>query len=219
MHILQDYDLIEHVLQAFQDTYLNIDSCPTMSKKQAINLLPLGTEELLDAIYSLSPNQNSKLKQDLTEYSESYFVVPDKSLNSKRFVRVTYDIDVSFRSMMVQLKRDTGKSLKILSGYRSPAYQAILLLGGYYSYYYDIETTLKTYMPPGYSEHGDINKLAIDITTTDTLDHHFDKSECFRWLTANATNYGYFLSYPESQTEMSFEPWHWHYSDITSRTL
>ncbi|WP_290651232.1 M15 family metallopeptidase [Aquisalimonas sp.] len=75
-----------------------------------------------------------------------------------------------------------------------------------------IEEVLKTSAAPGYSEHhtGD----AIDLATPNGpgLTQEFATTEAYAWLTANAGDYCFTLSYPEDNDHgLAFEPWHWRF--------
>ena len=66
--------------------------------------------------------------------------------------------------------------------------------------------------PPGYSEHH--TGRALDLNTLDCipLDISFEKTSAFSWLQKNAENFGFKLSYPESNPfGFEYEPWHWCY--------
>lgn len=70
----------------------------------------------------------------------------------------------------------------------------------------------KIILPPGTSEHN--LGLAMDIIS---LEQNFENTKAFRWLVANAQDYGFILRYPkdkEAITEIIYEPWHWRYVGI-----
>ena len=64
---------------------------------------------------------------------------------------------------------------------------------------------------PGYSEHH--TGRAVDFTTEDEKDcltDKFDQTQAFKWLSSNAAQYRFYMSYPKkNQYNMSYEPWHW----------
>jgi LAS superfamily LD-carboxypeptidase LdcB len=67
---------------------------------------------------------------------------------------------------------------------------------------------------PGTSEHQ--TGLALDIVTESYMirDRGFEDTRAFRWLSANAQNYGFVLRYmqdKESFTKIIYEPWHWRF--------
>jgi D-alanyl-D-alanine carboxypeptidase len=73
-----------------------------------------------------------------------------------------------------------------------------------------IETILTLSAPPGYSEHH--TGCAIDINTPGcaATEEPFEDTDAFRWLTANASRFGFTLSYPRGNNSgFIYEPWHW----------
>lgn len=73
-----------------------------------------------------------------------------------------------------------------------------------------MEQILSVSAAPGYSEHHTGN--AIDITTPgyDVLEEPFEDSPAFEWLSENAADFGFILSYPRNNRHgVCYEPWHW----------
>ena len=66
---------------------------------------------------------------------------------------------------------------------------------------------------PGYSEHGDPVRQAVDFITTNDNDwRRFKKTPEYKWLSKNAYKFNFYLSYPKGNKDgIMFEPWHWHY--------
>jgi D-alanyl-D-alanine carboxypeptidase len=78
------------------------------------------------------------------------------------------------------------------------------------------EDIFKVSAPPGSSEHH--TGKAVDINTKGfpALEEDFEKSEAFKWLSLNAKNFGFRLSYPrKNKFGMAYEPWHWFYGETT----
>ena len=72
--------------------------------------------------------------------------------------------------------------------------------------------------PPGSSEHH--TGKAVDINTKGfaPLEEDFERSEAFKWLSLNAKDFGFRLSYPkENRFGMAYEPWHWFYDETTQQ--
>ena len=70
--------------------------------------------------------------------------------------------------------------------------------------------------PAGCSENG--AGLAVDVISASA---GFSSTEEYKWLIANAHNYGFVLRYPEDKTEitgMIYQPWHWRYVGIEVAT-
>ncbi len=68
--------------------------------------------------------------------------------------------------------------------------------------------------PPGYSEHH--TGYALDIGDGKRpewdLKLDFANSEAYRWLTENASSYGFEQSFPANNAQgVGFEPWHWRF--------
>ena len=74
------------------------------------------------------------------------------------------------------------------------------------------EDIFKVSAPPGFSEHH--TGKAVDINTNGfpPFEEHFEKSDAFRWLSVNAKDFGFHLSYPKkNKYGIAYEPWHWFY--------
>ena len=72
---------------------------------------------------------------------------------------------------------------------------------------------------PGFSEHH--TGKAVDINTTGfpPLEEEFENSDAFQWLSLNANDFGFRLSYPrENRFGMVYEPWHWCYDETIKHT-
>jgi zinc D-Ala-D-Ala carboxypeptidase len=123
--------------------------------------------------------------------------------------------------MMVKMKKDIGKRLFIDSGYRSPGKQAYLFF--YYlttSSEYSLKENAKWIAMPGYSEHGNPFNNAIDFTSENGINgfddnqsaSNFEALSEFNWLTQNAKQFNFYLSYPKNNLfGVAYEPWHWHW--------
>ncbi|MDP3052670.1 MAG: D-alanyl-D-alanine carboxypeptidase family protein [bacterium] len=121
----------------------------------------------------------------------------------------------AFKKMNQSLKKETGKLLLINSGYRSPAYQMLILLHILKKNDWKIKKTVKDVVLPGYSEHGYPQKQAIDFTTAGILkkkNKDFSQTKEYQWLEKNASKFGFYLSFPKNnKVGVKFEPWHWRY--------
>ena len=77
-------------------------------------------------------------------------------------------------------------------------------------------STEKRVEPAGCSENG--AGLAVDVLSASA---GFASTDEYKWLVANAHNYGFVLRYPEDKTEitgMIYQPWHWRYVGIDVAT-
>ena len=69
----------------------------------------------------------------------------------------------AYAAMMRAMERDLGRHLLVESGYRSPAYQLYLFLFYLPKHGYSIRETNRFVALPGYSEHGNPSRQAIDF--------------------------------------------------------
>jgi D-alanyl-D-alanine carboxypeptidase len=102
-----------------------------------------------------------------------------------------------------------GVSLLLVSGFRSCDYQARLIRKKINAGQ-SLGEILAVSAAPGFSEHH--TGRAIDIATPGSrpLTEEFEETAAFRWLVANASEYGFSLSYPPGNAAgFAYEPWHW----------
>ncbi len=102
-----------------------------------------------------------------------------------------------------------GIALELVSAFRSIAYQCGIVerkrAKGQ-----SIDEILRVSAAPGYSEHH--TGRAIDVTTPGfpVLEETFERSSAYAWLAANASRFGFHLSYPRGNPHgIAYEPWHW----------
>jgi LAS superfamily LD-carboxypeptidase LdcB len=125
----------------------------------------------------------------------------------------------AFKKLQRELKKATGKTILVESGYRSPAYQLFTVLYHLRLYKWNLKKTLKRVAMPGYSEHGDIN-TALDFITTEGSPSEedlfgFAKTPEYAWLLKHAGEFGFTLSYPKgNKMGIMFEPWHWRFVGV-----
>jgi hypothetical protein len=129
------------------------------------------------------------------------------------------NVAFAYRDMMTAMQRDLGTSLRIESGFRSPAYQLYLFMFYMPKHDYSIRETNRFVALPGHSEHGALQRQAIDFINERGIngeDHpeEFEALPEYAWLQAHAVDFGFFLSYPRNNPyNTAFEPWHWHYEE------
>jgi len=99
--------------------------------------------------------------------------------------------------------------LEAVSGYRSHDYQLGIferkLARGQ-----SVDEILAVNAAPGYSEHH--SGLALDISAPDepSAEESFEATPAFPWLTSNAGEFGFVMSYPRDNPHgIVYEPWHW----------
>ena len=104
---------------------------------------------------------------------------------------------------------DDGVTLLIVSGYRSVAYQARLIRKKINAGQ-SVSEILAVNAAPGHSEHHTGRALDIASPGSRPLTEEFEESSAFRWLTNNAREYGFSMSYPrDNPAGFVYEPWHW----------
>lgn len=65
---------------------------------------------------------------------------------------------------------------------------------------------------PGFSEHHTGRAIDIHVNGKAVLERAFEKTNEFSWLSENAADFGFEMSYPRSGTSgIIYEPWHWLY--------
>ena len=104
-----------------------------------------------------------------------------------------------------------GVELQAVSAFRSVDYQTELLRRKL-ARGQAMEQILQVSAAPGYSEHH--TGRALDITTPGfaVLETEFEDSPAFSWLTQNAHNFGFRLSFPRGNRQgLAYEPWHWYF--------
>ena len=115
---------------------------------------------------------------------------------------------------MIFAARETGVWLVPVSGFRTISQQDRLFkdqsqrLGS-------PEAAAKLSAPPGYSEHH--TGFAVDLAdgkmlVTEDIKLDFEKTQAFDWLVHHAREFGFELSFPQSNSQgISYEPWHWRF--------
>ena len=102
-----------------------------------------------------------------------------------------------------------GVVLEEISGYRSHDYQLGIferkLARGL-----SIDEIITVNAAPGYSEHHGGLALDIGAPGEPPAEESFELTSAFAWLQANATGYGFNMSYPRGNPHgIIYEPWHW----------
>ena len=70
----------------------------------------------------------------------------------------------------------------------------------------------------GYSEHQLGTAIDLGMQGAQNLRTEFASSTGYTWLTSNAYQFGFILSYPQNNVYYQFEPWHWRYVGVTLAT-
>ena len=155
-------------------------------------------------------NKYNKLPEGYTQYnlvniSSSY------GISGNLLAGVAYENYIK----MADAARNEGLNLRIVSAYRTEAYQRSL-------YNSRVRTTGKINADnysarPGHSEHQ--TGLAVDINSTKGV---FEYSNEFKWLQKHAHEYGFIMRYPKDKewiTGYKYEPWHYRYVGVDAAAL
>jgi LAS superfamily LD-carboxypeptidase LdcB len=137
-------------------------------------------------------------------------------------------MQTAYLAHLAELSDTHRPGLILLSGYRSPAYQVLILFD--YFAKQGIDQTLKDTALPGHSEHNDPEWTAIDFTCIGDQDGNiqnkeqgrvvFEQYQEFDWLLEHAPKFGFALTYfPDPANPRSgkttdgfdYEPWHFRY--------
>jgi len=110
-----------------------------------------------------------------------------------------------------------GVQVEIISAFRSPHYQTDLvrrkLQRGQ-----AIAAILTVSAAPGFSEHHSGRAIDLAQPGMSALVEAFADSEAFSWLQANASRFGFIMSFPpENRHGVMYEPWHWCYQPRNTR--
>ncbi len=148
------------------------------------------------------------VQRRLTQQLEATELMVAETDQSGRQFLLTPNTSTAWHCMKNAARQD-GIELLMVSAFRSIQRQVDIIQeklnnGGM------IEAILEVCAPPGFSEHH--TGRAIDITTPEEpeLEISFENTRAFLWLTENARNYGFSMSYPRQNTfGFEYEPWHW----------
>ena len=108
--------------------------------------------------------------------------------------------------------------LLIVSGFRSYQYQADLIRNKIDAGQL-ISDILAVNTAPGFSQHH--TGHAVDIATPGSrpLTEDFENTEAFQWLRAEASRFGFSMTYPRDNSwGIIYEPWHWSLSQASQQT-
>ncbi|WP_149195019.1 M15 family metallopeptidase [Luteimonas suaedae] len=105
-----------------------------------------------------------------------------------------------------------GVVLDAISGYRSHDYQ-LGIFERKRARGLALDEILPINAAPGYSEHHSGLALDIGAPGEPPAEESFEATEAFAWLTGNAGDYGFTMSYPRGNPHgIVYEPWHWRYA-------
>jgi D-alanyl-D-alanine carboxypeptidase len=132
-------------------------------------------------------------------------------------LKIKREAGLALKQMVLDLQRETGKTLTILSGYRSHNNQVRTYSSNVRSYGQEEADTFSA--RPGFSEHH--LGTVVDFYSPDTGDvifsEEFDNTVAGQWLLSHAVNYGFVQTYPrgvEHLTGYQFEPWQYRFIGV-----
>jgi hypothetical protein len=134
---------------------------------------------------------------------------------------VTQPVYEAYTRMSQDMQEELRTSLRIESGFRSPAYQFYLFISRLPRYRFNIAKTTRHVALPGRSEHGSLRNPAIDFINASGINgednpKHFSLLAEYCWLSRHAYHYGFVLSFPEATPQSAFEPLHWRYGQSSN---
>jgi D-alanyl-D-alanine carboxypeptidase len=160
-----------------------------------------------DFIFSKADESN-KLPDDFIP-KDLKNIKDDNIKNAGSLICLRSDALASLKNMFDDAKKN-GISLAVTSGFRNREVQEWLV--NYYVSNFGVEQ-LNGVALPGYSEHQ--LGTTVDLTGSSIgyqgADSDFKNTVEYKWLQKNASQYGFFLSYPIGNPDYKFEPWHWRF--------
>jgi len=198
---------------------------PLISFDELYGFLTREEKNLIDKICSAEPKEYGKnftifygirpVPKDIVAIEgQKYFSARNEKVNRVRTQYLSKLVFAAFLKMKKAMKKDLGTAINVASGYRSPAYQAVILFIMLFENNWNVQKTLWRLTLPGCSEHGYPPRQAMDIAPEKGIENleDFGKTEEYKWLQKNAKKFGFALSYPKgNKYGVMFEPWHWHY--------
>lgn len=200
------------VLITFDDLLHKVVSCPDeenlVSRLLALQPKAFGFNGTFFGIEETWPKMDAISGQKYTLNDEQR-VIPTQYL--------PHHVNEAFGEMNNVIANDIKKRLLIESGFRSPAYQLIVVMHYLRHNEFSLERTLKRVALPGYSEHGSTKQQGLDVITIEGIPTHKDPhafihTDEYAWLVDNARFFGFQMSYTDGNADgVMFEPWHWSY--------
>ena len=180
-------------------------SDPTSPVKDPVKKNEYSFQKIGDITFYL--NKNNPISKD---YKPDDLVKVD--LPSLREEQLRKEAMITLKDLFVAAKKE-GYSIKLISAYRSFAYQQQLY--DHYRKESSIADLNRIDDLPGKSEH----QLGLAVDLGDYAEKYLLKSDfantkLFQWLEKNSYKYGYILRYPkgkESITGYKFHPWSFRY--------
>jgi len=168
--------------------------------------LPPDSVKISGVYYQIKPPWLGKrIGTEENPIPDNLSMIPRQYAYDSCRIFVTTETKTAFVSMVERANKD-GIFFKIKSGFRSYPYQR-QIFAARMAKGRSFDQVCRNVAPPGFSEH--MQGTAMDLAA-DTVP--FAYSDAYKWLKANAHNYGFVESYPEDMKDgFSWEAWHWNY--------
>lgn len=169
------------------------------------------TTQLLELHRELGISDQYSVERGLPFHGEAQeLVVADSDPNG---TEITLTPGASFAwNNMKQLASKNGITLWLEYGFRGFEFQAELIRNEMRRGS-TLENALTWIAAPGFSEHHSGNALDIACPECFPTTQAFEHTPAFEWLKANASEFGFSLSYPRGNPYgIIFEPWHRYYN-------
>jgi len=219
------------VLKSFPATIMHLKKqgilSPKMTMKELENGLDSQQREVVNQIVKLDPKDYGvntpyvgleEVPTDLVLVSNQQYKENGElcTLDDKYVPRHIYDAYLRMNNAFKLEHPD--RSLLILAGYRSPAFQVVVFIN-FLNNNYDgsIAKTIRHASPPAYSQHTIASRAAIDFKNidgfpSDKTPEDFKKTIEYEWLKKHANTFNFYESWQEgNEFNMRAEPWHWQY--------
>ena len=185
-----------------------LDAVPLQARRGLDTVGELPLDRLLDHLDALGLDQSYGERSGLPLVREPALLGFAGFDRYRRPLWLHPDAARAWAHMRDAAARD-GVVLEAISGYRSHDYQ-LGIFERKRARGQTVEQILTVNAAPGYSEHH--SGLALDIGTPDEppAEESFEDTPAFAWLGANASGYGFAMSYPRGNPHgIVYEPWHW----------
>ncbi|MCD7771005.1 MAG: D-alanyl-D-alanine carboxypeptidase family protein [Oscillospiraceae bacterium] len=155
-------------------------------------------------------------------------LLPDDYKIETDYIQGSYEMEKTaayYCKLMIEAAAADGINLKVLSAYRTVAYQQKLFDRNVQSridddgmtYEEAYADTAVNIAPAGGSEHN--AGLAVDIITENDWDTYtgFEDTEEFAWLQEHAAEYGFIMRYASDKVDITgfiYEPWHYRFVGV-----
>jgi D-alanyl-D-alanine carboxypeptidase len=198
----------------------------SLASEQAKNSMFEGQIRALGSTVGTLQKLSQTDKELLRKYSKVFFLsenyIPSDLMNiasssvygSDKILQIHAKV-APYLSRLMVATASFNAPVQIISAYRSFDDQTALKTG--YKLTYGAGAN-KFSADQGYSEHQlgttfDFTTPALGLGFT-----KFESTSAYIWLTQNAYQYGFVLSYPKKNTYYQFEPWHWRFVGVALAT-